>query len=133
MEEILGLCGFRCDLCQFYNKNIKGQKDKERVSKEFSRIFGYNIKPSDVECVGCRNEGKHTDVNCPVRPCAMKKSVENCAYCQDFICDRLKERMNFIEDFLQKNKKPIPKEDFDKFVEPYKSRKRLEAIRKELD
>ncbi len=133
MEEILGLCGFRCDLCQFYSKNIKGQKDKERVSKEFSRIFGYNIKPSDVECVGCRNEGKHADVNCPVRPCAMKKSVENCAYCQDFICDRLKERMNFIEDFLQKNKKPIPKEDFDKFVEPYKSRKRLEAIRKELD
>ena len=78
-------------------------------------------------------EDKHADVNCPVGPCAIKKGVENCAHCQDFACDRLKERMNFIEDFLRKNKEAISKEDFDKYVEPYKSRKRLEAIRKELD
>ena len=133
MEEILGLCGFRCDLCQFFNKNVIGQEHKEAVSREFNRIFGYDIKPSDVECVGCRNEGKHADVNCPVRPCAIKKSVKNCAHCQDFICDKLKERMCFIEDFLQKNKEHITKDDFDKYVDPYQSRERLETIRRELD
>jgi hypothetical protein len=132
MEEVSGLCGFRCDLCQFYNKNIKDEKHKETVSKEFSKIFGYDVKPCDVECVGCRDEGKHADANCPVRPCAIEKGVKNCAYCQEFICDKLKERMSFIEDFLQKNKEPIPKEDFDKYVEPYKSRERLEAIRREI-
>ena len=130
MEEILGLCGFRCDLCQLYTKNVKNEKDKVRVSQEFNRIFGYDVKPSDVECVGCKNEGKHADANCPVRACALKKGVENCAYCQDYICNKLKERMSFIEDFLRKNKEPIPEEDFDKYLDPYRSRERLEEIRR---
>ena len=132
MEEILGLCRFRCDLCQFYTKNVKGEKYKKRVSEEFNRIFGYNIRPSDVECVGCKNEGKHADASCPIRPCALKKGIESCAYCQDYICDKLKGRINFIEDFLCKNKGPIPKEDFDKYIEPYKSKERLEEIRREI-
>ena len=133
MEEILGLCGFRCHLCQFYTKNVKDENDKERVSQEFNRIFGYDVKPSDVECAGCKNKGKHADANCPVRPCALTKGIENCAYCHDCICDKLKERMNFIEDFLDKNKEPIAKEDFDKYIRPYKSKKRLEEIQRKID
>ena len=133
MEEILTLCGYRCDLCQFYTKNSKSQKDKERVSQEFNRIFGSNIKPEDVECVGCKTEGKHADTSCPVRPCALEKGVENCAHCSEFICDRLKERINFTEDFSSKNKEAVSKENFDKYIKPYQSKKRLLETRKALD
>lgn len=27
---------------------------------------------------------------CPIRKCARKKKVENCAYCPDYACDELK-------------------------------------------
>jgi hypothetical protein len=133
MEEILTLCGYRCDLCQFYTKNIESEKDKERVSREFNRIFGYNIKPEDVECVGCKNEGKHTDTSCPVRPCALEKGVENCAHCSEFICDKLKERINFTEEFLRDNKKPLSDKDFRSYIKPYQSKERMLKINKELN
>ncbi len=131
-EEILTLCGYRCDLCQFYTKNIKSEKDKERVSREFNRIFGYDIKPEDVECVGCKNEGKHVATSCSVRLCALEKGVENCAHCSEFICDKLKRKMNFIEDFLRNNKKPLSEEDFKSYIKPYQSRERLLKIRKKI-
>ena len=49
MEEIQTFCGYRCDLRQFYNKNLKTQKDKERVSQDFKRIFGHEVKPEEIE------------------------------------------------------------------------------------
>jgi hypothetical protein len=133
MEEIQTLCGYRCDLCQFYIKNIESQKDKERVSQEFNRIFGYNVQPEDVECVGCKNEGKHADPDCPVRPCALEKGVENCAHCSEFICDRLKERINFTEEFLRDNKKPLSDKDFQSYIKPYQSKERMLKINKEVN
>jgi hypothetical protein len=129
-EEILTLCGYRCDLCQFYAKNVKSQKDKERVSRDFNRIFGYDTKPEDVGCVGCKNEGKHADPGCIVRPCALKKGVENCAHCSEFICDKLKPKINFTEEFLRNNKKPLSEKDFQSYIKPYQSRERLLEIRK---
>ena len=133
MEEILTLCGYRCDLCRFYTKNIKSEEDRQRVSLEFNRIFGWNIKPEDVECVGCKNEGKQADPNCPVRPCALEKGLENCAHCPEFICDRLKERINFTEEFLEKNKEPISEEDFDKYIKPYQSKERMLEIHRQVN
>ena len=132
MEEIQTFCGYRCDLCQFYTKNVKSEKDKEKVSQEFKRIFGYDIKPEDVECVGCKNEGKHADTSCPVRPCALEKGVESCAHCSECICDRLKERINFTEEFLRKNKQPLSDEDIQLYIKPYQSKERVLKINKEL-
>lgn len=121
------------DFCQFYNKNLKSQKDKERVSQDFNRIFGYDVKSDDVECVGCKNEGIHADSNCPVRPCALEKGVENCAHCPEFICDKLQERINFTEEFLRDNKKPLSDEDFQLYIKPYQSKERMLKINKELN
>ena len=132
MEEILTLCGYRCDLCQFYNKNLENQKDKERVSQDFKRIFGHDVKPEDVECVGCKNEGRHGDPNCPVRPCVLEKGVENCAHCSEFVCDKLKERTNFTEEFLRDNKKALSNKDFQLYIKPYQSKERMIKINEKL-
>ncbi len=131
-EEILTLCGYRCDLCQFYTKNIKSEKDKERVSRDFNRLFGYGITPENVECVGCKNEGKHVAASCSVRSCALKKGVENCAHCSEFICDKLEGKLNFTEELLRRNRKPLSEEDFQLYVKPYESKERLLEIRKKI-
>ena len=132
MDEMLTLCGYRCDLCQFYTGTTKSKEDREKVSREFKRIFGFDIKPEDVECVGCKNEGKHADTGCPVRPCAMEKGLENCAHCGEFICDKLKERINFVDEFSRGNKKPLSEEDVQLYLEPYRSKERMVRLHKEL-
>ena len=83
--------------------------------------------------MGCKNEGIHADSNCPVRPCALEKGVENCAHCPEFICDKLQERINFTEEFLRDNKKPLSDEDFQLYIKPYQSKERMLKINKELN
>ncbi len=131
-EEMLTLCGYRCDLCPFYTKNIKSEEDKEKLCREFNQLFGYNLQPATVECVGCLNEGKHLARNCPVRSCALEKSVENCAHCDDFICDKLKKNIDFADDLLKRKKQDLSNEQYAKFIEPYKARERLLKIREEM-
>ena len=131
-KEILTKCGFRCDLCPAYKENIKSEEDKILVSKEWQRIFGFDIPPQDIECVGCNNEGKHADSNCPVRPCVIEKKLKNCAYCDDFGCDKLKSRIDFLDDFLVKKGKILSDEDYKKYVIAYEAKERLNKIRKDL-
>jgi hypothetical protein len=131
-KEILTKCGYRCDLCPAYKENIKCEEDIILLSKEWHRLFGFDIPPQNVECVGCINEGSHADKDCPVRPCVIEKKLENCAYCDDFGCDKLKTRMNFIDDFFTKKDKILSDKDYKKYVSAYESKRRLIKIRETL-
>lgn len=130
MKEMLSKCGYRCDICPAYTENIKCEEDSIKVSQGWKRLFGFEIPPDKIECAGCRNEGRHADSDCPVRPCAIKKGVENCAHCADFECGALKTRTGFLDDYL-KDKTEITKEDYELYIRPYASRERLNRIRKE--
>jgi hypothetical protein len=129
MAKMLGYCGFLCDICPAYEKNIKGDKDKKKLSEKWFKYFDFKIPPDKVSCVGCKNEGYHPDEGCPVRPCAIEKKVQNCAYCDDFGCDNLKSRTDFIDDYVIDVEK-IPEEDYKLYIEPYRGKKRLLEIRK---
>ena len=83
--------------------------------------------------MGCKNEGRHGDPDCPVKPCALKKGIENCAHCSEFICDKLKERINFTEEFLRDNKKSLSDKDFQLYIKPYQSKETMLKANKELD
>jgi len=131
MKEILTKCGYRCDLCPAYSENIKSDEDKKGVSENFKRIFGFDIAPDDIECVGCHNEGKQADAGCPVRPCVMERGYESCAQCDRFICDKLKTRTDFIEEYVSKSGK-ICSEDYAMYVKAYESKPRLCELREKL-
>jgi hypothetical protein len=127
-NEILTRCGFRCDLCPAFSGNIGKLADRQRISEGWYKYFGFRIPPDRIECVGCLNEGRHADSECPVRPCALERKVETCAHCPDFGCGKLKSRMEFAESVIPKFRN-IPKEDFDLFFRPYLSHERLDQIR----
>ena len=129
MSEIMGLCGYRCDLCPAYNDNINNNDNRQEISRGWKRYFEFEIPPEEIGCVGCIGEGKHADADCPVRPCALEKKVENCAQCDDFICEKLRGRVKFAEKLLEKRTNNAPGRDYRLFFEPYLSRKRLLNIR----
>ena len=112
MSEIMGLCSYRCDLCSAYNDNINNNDNRQEISRGWKRYFGFEIPPEEIGCVGCIGEGKHADADCPVRPCALEKKVENCAQCDDFICEKLRGRVEFAEKLLEKRTNNAPGRDY---------------------
>ena len=122
MSEIMGLCGYRCDLCPAYNDNIKNKNNRQKISEGWKRYFKSEVPPEKIGCVGCINEGKHTEANCSVRPCVLEKKVENCAYCDDFICEDLRGRVEYMEELLEKCANNLSEEDYRLFFQPYLNR-----------
>ncbi|MBN2401777.1 MAG: DUF3795 domain-containing protein [Spirochaetes bacterium] len=128
MEELLGYCGFKCDICPAYEKNQDQNTDRQLISDKWFQYFGFRVAPEILSCAGCKNEGRHLDTDCPVRPCAIDRKLENCAYCESYGCEALKTRINFVES-NGINIENIPEDDYKNFIEPYLGSKRLEAIR----
>ena len=127
MAEILARCGYRCDLCPAYVGNIHSVEDRQRVSDGWFKYFGFRIPVEEIGCHGCLDEEELIDQECPVRPCVNERGLDNCGYCREFPCDKLKTRMDFLED-PSGDLLSVPKDDFDKFIKPYISKDRLQKI-----
>ncbi len=132
MEPILTRCGYRCDLCLAYRPNIeKNPSNQQKLSDGWFKYFGFRIQPENILCDGCLAENARLiDQGCPVRPCVIEKRVENCAACDDYICEKLKERLVIYEDVKQRIGIDIPMEDYTCFIQPYENMRRLDMYRK---
>jgi hypothetical protein len=133
MEEVLSRCGYRCDLCLAYRPNVEAHpENRQLLSDGWHRYFGFRIPPDRIECDGCWSEGgRLIDPECPVRPCVIARSLENCAFCADYGCDKLKERLVEYEAIAAGVDDPIPAQDRACFLAPYENQARLERIRSE--
>ncbi|MGA3060287.1 MAG: DUF3795 domain-containing protein [Candidatus Bathyarchaeia archaeon] len=57
------------------------------------KVFWDQMKPEDMPCVGCAVvDGPHVGycIACEIRTCRVPKKVQNCAYCPEYKCDKLK-------------------------------------------
>jgi len=77
------------------------------------------------------SEGKLADKSCPVRPCVIERSIENCAYCDEYICDKLEGLICSREKFLARLGE-IPEEDYNLCLRQFESEPELKKIRKAL-
>lgn len=133
MDEILSRCGYRCDLCLAYRPNVELSNGNQLLlSDGWFRYFGFRIPAEKIVCDGCLTEkGRLLDDECPVRPCVIEHGLENCAGCQDFICEKLDERLVTFEELAAKMDSGIPDEDRSRFIFPYENKVRLLTIRSE--
>ena len=69
--------------------------------KMAEKFFGHeNYTAENVKCDGCLSDGVVADKECKARPCAIERGVENCAYCDDFHCDKMRHLIGSREGML---------------------------------
>lgn len=93
MNEMIAFCGLDCHECGAFIATRDDDDEKRRkVAIFWSKEFGADIKPQDINCDGCMTENgilfSHCEV-CEIRRCGKEKAIKNCAYCNDYICDKL--------------------------------------------
>ena len=100
MEKIISICGNICNNCAAFKATRKDDDLKRRkTAKSWSKMYSSNISPEDINCEGCMTAGgkkfSYCGV-CEIRKCGMKKNVKNCAYCDEYICDKLEEFFQMV-------------------------------------
>jgi len=136
MGEIIGRCGFRCDLCMAYKGNGSGSLHQLSVAAGWFRYYEYMIHPSRVFCEGCLPTGsrlfKFKDSFDSVCDCVSGKKLENCALCDNYPCPDIEDKMSACELIKERYAGKIHNEEYLKFISPYDPRTVLEKERAKL-
>jgi hypothetical protein len=102
VKEIVAYCGLVCHSCPILlatREKNREKRDKMRADITVQIREHYGMEYGRMLFSGCST--------CQIRKCAREKSIENCAHCYEYACERL--------------------EKF--FVTDPEARKRLDAIR----
>lgn len=132
MKPVLSRCGYRCDLCLAYLPNIKREPaNQQKLSDGWFKYFGFRIEPQDIWCEGCMHDSPRLiDQGCPVRPCVIHKGLENCAACDEYVCEKLQERIVSFEEVRRRFGQNIAHDDYYCFIQPYENKRRMDIFRK---
>lgn len=105
MNTKIAYCGLICDTCPVLLATLEQDKGKQQslrisIAEQCSKLYSMDMHPEDVtDCDGCRTSNGRLFsgcVNCEIRKCASQKNIENCAYCEDYACDKLEK--HFAQD-----------------------------------
>ena len=131
IKKNMSFCGYRCDLCPAHVKNIDKLCDRTTLRKGWKTFFGFDLPEERITCVGCSQKGTHLDTDCPVRPCAMEKRIDNCSYCTFFdSCEKLQSRADIIDGLKKKIAGNISEKEYELFFRPYEGRRELKKQQK---
>jgi hypothetical protein len=129
MSKTLARCGYRCDLCAARSDD---PALRQKMINGWRKYLGHEMYTvENVRCDGCMSNGRLADKNCPVRPCAIEKGVENCAYCEEFPCDKLQGLICSREKFVARLGE-IPEEEYNLCLRQFESEPELKRLRKTL-
>lgn len=128
MSEILARCGYRCDLCAARSDD---PQIRQKLVDGWKKYFDLQMYTAEnVKCDGCYGSVR-ADKGCPVRPCVIEKGIENCAYCDEFICDKLRPLVGSREGFL-KRFPDASNDDYNLCMRQFDSLDRLKKIRRDI-
>jgi len=141
MNDNIGKCGCDCINCPTYKENIKTAEERIKCSTGWSKYLNIKLSPEKLRaCDGCSlpdSERKIYYLNCTIRKCCMENDIKNCAYCNLYPCDELKNVHSIVniqtkEEFTGNTGKSITNDDYKVFVEPYAGIKHLNEIRNNI-
>lgn len=85
-------CGLVCNDCPAYIATQKDDMDEIRkVAEMWSEMFKATVLAEDCICDGCAGNGRQIPhcSECKIRACAIERGVINCAYCDDYGCQKI--------------------------------------------
>ena len=92
-EKKVACCGLTCTDCPaFIALADDVQELREKTAKEWSELYGADIKAEDIQCTGCEDTDEikfHHCYECEIRRCAHGKHFSHCSECGDYACDIL--------------------------------------------
>jgi hypothetical protein len=104
MDKIIAFCGLDCAECPGLIATQKNDDNERRkVAELWNKEYKTNVKPEDINCLGCITESVTPGVQrptgaelvfnyckvCEIRKCGRGKKIKNCAYCVDYPCELL--------------------------------------------
>ena len=99
MEKMISFCGLVCTECPaFIATQNNDEEALKRVAAQWSQQFNASIAAEDCICDGCLAfEGRLSSHchQCKIRACGVEKKVQNCAYCDDYACEKLEDFFGF--------------------------------------
>ena len=102
ISKMLSYCGLDCFVCPaFLAQQNNDQALREKTAPEWSKMYGAELKPEDINCVGCvAAEGIHIGHcgECEYRKCGLAKEIHNCGQCPEYACDKLREFHKMVPD-----------------------------------
>ena len=118
MTEMISHCGLRCDECAAFKATMEDDdKKRSEVAAKWSKQYKSIIRREDINCEGCLSSGEkvftHCNV-CEIRKCGIEKVVPNCAYCDEYICEKLVGFLKIVpgnKDLLEKIRKTIEQDN----------------------
>ena len=94
MSGTTAFCGIDCSNCEALVATRENDDNKRKaVAEKWSKAFGQEIKAQEINCDGCVTmDGRHINYCniCEIRKCGAEKNVKNCAFCDDYKCEKLK-------------------------------------------
>jgi hypothetical protein len=93
LEKMVGYCGIVCSDCPVLTATQKNDDtERNRVAEMFTKQYGEEYTPEDINCDGCTSNGtrifRYCSV-CTVRKCGQDKKVRNCAFCGEYPCEKV--------------------------------------------
>ena len=92
---MISCSGLDCSKCESYLATQANDDDKRAaVAKDWSERYNADIKAEHINCDGCREKGRKfyycADI-CEIRKCCIENSLANCAGCDKYPRDKLRE------------------------------------------
>jgi hypothetical protein len=102
MDRMIAFCGVTCTDCQAYVATQADDRDAlQEVLAHWSAYFDRpDLTVEDIICDGClTSDGRLNGYcqQCKIRPCAVTQGVTNCAYCDEYICDKLERSLSVCD------------------------------------
>jgi hypothetical protein len=125
----LACCGDDCNYCPRYTGAANNDKEILKRAAEIWYKIGWRdrvLSPGEMRCYGCLSVK-----NCAygIKECCVERKIDNCGYCAEMPCGRLKEMFRRNKKYREISKTLLPEKEYEIFKMAFwMKEKRLKRI-----